>query len=80
MSIDNQSCPKECQSAKSSHASRSATFEIISEMTKSANEEPGGVLRNRTRSICVQPDDLRNPRQCHPISPGACTADDSHHH
>eukprot|EP00959_Pyramimonas_sp_CCMP1952_P134938 2823606-Pyramimonas_sp.AAC.1 len=64
MSIDNQSCPKESQFAKSSHASRNdnATFGIISEMTKSANEEPGGVLRNRTRSICVQPDDLRNPR------------------
>ena len=48
--------------AKSSHASRddNATF---SELTKSANEEPGGVLRNRNRSICVQPDDLRNPRQ-----------------
>ena len=48
--------------AKSSHASRddNATF---SELTKSANEEPGGVLRNRNRSICVQPDDLRNARQ-----------------
>ena len=48
--------------AKSSHVSRddNATF---SELTKSANEEPGGVLRNRNRSICVQPDDLRNARQ-----------------
>eukprot|EP00976_Prorocentrum_cordatum_P063199 1177003-Prorocentrum_minimum.AAC.1 len=36
---------------------------IISEMTKSASEEPGGVLRNRIQSNCVQPDDLRNSRQ-----------------
>ena len=32
-------------------------------MTKSASEEPGGVLRDRIWSNCVQPDDLRNPRQ-----------------
>ena len=36
---------------------------IIWEMTKSASEEPGGVLRNRIRSNCVQPGDLRNSRQ-----------------
>eukprot|EP00976_Prorocentrum_cordatum_P080200 1183884-Prorocentrum_minimum.AAC.2 len=36
---------------------------IILGMTKSANEEPGGVLRKRIRSNCVQPDNLRNPRQ-----------------
>ena len=59
--VDRQSVV-ESHFAKSSHASRNdnATF---SELTKSANEEPGGVLRNRNRSICVQPDDLRNPRQ-----------------
>eukprot|EP00976_Prorocentrum_cordatum_P062515 1176746-Prorocentrum_minimum.AAC.3 len=36
---------------------------IILGMTKSANEEPGGVLRKRIRSNCVQPNDLRNSRQ-----------------
>eukprot|EP00959_Pyramimonas_sp_CCMP1952_P044583 931469-Pyramimonas_sp.AAC.1 len=36
-------------------------------MTKSANEEPGGVLRKRNRSNCVQPDDLRNSRHIHAL-------------
>eukprot|EP00959_Pyramimonas_sp_CCMP1952_P186713 3904305-Pyramimonas_sp.AAC.1 len=62
--FDNLSCPEDCQSSSQvRHVLRDATFEIISEMTKSANEEPGGVLRKRIRSNCVQPDDLRNSRQ-----------------
>eukprot|EP00959_Pyramimonas_sp_CCMP1952_P239747 5010237-Pyramimonas_sp.AAC.1 len=55
MSIDNlESVVSERMSIlKSSEVQRfrlcDATLEIISEMTKSASEEPAGVLRNRIR-------------------------------